>query len=353
MDVTAQGFQNLTPFAGEALLLLDEEGAQVLTLIVKATYAITVRGLEIADEQAPIVKAPVYYGEPGSSSLKLETEASYTKVATDVVLLGHAQPQHATAPELDVSLSVGPIRKQVRVYGDRTWNRTLGVTTITAARPFERIPLVYERAFGGWDKSSADPREHSAEARNPVGIGYRRADMERDIQGTRLPNLEDPAELLQKPTERPPPAGFGYLCPDWAPRRQQAGTFDEAWRRTRFPRLPVNFNLRHFNAAPLDQQVRGFLSGGEPVEVRGAGTEGPLRFSLPRLSPEARFQLRREAEVELKMNLDTVIIDTDERRVSVLFRGTARVHRRLHDLCWSRVELPRRGQQGASHGERR
>src|SRR5262245_35296706 len=109
-----QGFQNLTPFTGEELFLLDEEGAQVLTLVVKATYAIKDRGLEMA-EQAQIVKAPVYYGEPGASSLKLETEAPYTKVATDVVLLGHAQAERATATELDVLLAVGPIHKQVRV----------------------------------------------------------------------------------------------------------------------------------------------------------------------------------------------------------------------------------------------
>jgi hypothetical protein len=348
-----QGFQNLTPFAAEELLLLDEEGAQVITLVVKATYAILDRGLELAEEQAPIVKTPIYYGAPGASSLKVETEASYTKMATDVVLLGHAQPEQATATELDVVLSCGPIRKQVRVYGDRIWKRSLGLPTITAPRPFERIPLLYERSFGGWDKSSLDPKDHRAETRNPVGVGYLRPDVERDVQGLSLPNLEDPTELIQKPAERPKPAGFGYVCPHWAPRRQQAGTFDDAWRKTRFPRLPTNFNRRHFNAAPFDQQVLGFLSGGEPVEVRGAGSRGPLRFSLPRLSPEGRYKLRNEAEERLKMNLDTVLIDADERRVSVLFRGTARIHRRIHDLCWSRIELPDERKRGASHGERR
>src|SRR6185503_5660973 len=212
-----QGFQNLTPFAAEALLLLDEEGAQVITLIAKATYAIKGSGLALASEQAPLVKAPIHHGEPGASSLKYESEASYTKTATDVVLLGHAQPEQGRAPSVDVTLEVGPIRKQVRVFGERTWKRTLGTPTISAPRPFERMPLVYERAFGGRDLPL-----------NPVGVGY--APPDREPEALLVPNLEDPAELLQQPTDRPAPRGFGYLCPDWAPRRQHAGTFDEAWR---------------------------------------------------------------------------------------------------------------------------
>jgi hypothetical protein len=137
-----QGFQNLTPFAAEELLLLDEEGAQVITLVVKATYAIKDRALEIAAEQAPIVKAPVHHGDPSTSSLKYESEAPYTKLATDVVLLGHAQPEQSAATELDVVLKVGPIKKQIRVYGDRTWDRRSGALAPSAPRPFERIPHV-------------------------------------------------------------------------------------------------------------------------------------------------------------------------------------------------------------------
>lgn len=348
-----QGFQNLTPFAAEELLLLDEEGAQVLTLIAKATYAIKDGALELAAEQPPIVKAPVHHGPPSTSSLKYESEAMYTKRATDVVLLGHAQPEQATATELDVVLRVGPLHKQIRVYGDRVWEKRGGVPAPSAPGPFARIPLVYERAFGGWDRRARDPKEHRAEARNPVGVGYLRPDRKPDASGLRLPNLEDPAALLRAVTDRPPPAGFGYLCPDWAPRREQAGTFDAAWSRTRFPRLPVDFDCRHFNAAPEGQQVRGFLEGGEPVEVRGASSRGRLRFWLPRVSVEGRFQLFREAEERLRMNLDTVIIDADAHRVSLIFRSSARIHRRLHDLAWSRIELLAEDPRGGGHGPRR
>ena len=277
-----QGFQNLTPFAAEPFFLADAEGARVLTLVVKATFDIVMnkaRGagasaVEIAPEQPAIHKAPVHRGEPGRSSLEYESEAAFTKAAADVVLLGHAQPERGHATDLTVGLRVGGLRKQVRVFGDRAWRRTRGAHTIGPPHPFERMPLVYERAFGG-----CDPARQACYAQNPVGVGFRApSDAPDDAgppDGARLPNLEDPAHLLRDPGDQPPPAGFGFVAPEWAPRRRLAGTFDDAWRATRFPRLPVDFDHRHLNAAPADQQLRGFLRGGEPVEIVNASHRGP------------------------------------------------------------------------------
>lgn len=335
------GFQNLTPFTAESLILLDEEGREVLTLIAKATYEIPTQGtaLALAPEQEPLVLAPVHHGEPDRSSLRYASDAVTEKVATDVVLLGHAWSERGLAPEVDVTLEVGPIQKQVRVFGDRTWRRVLGAFKPSAPRPFRRMPLLYERAFGGVDTSSSNPAEHLEEPENPVGIGFVRPVPGRDYEGLRLPNLEDPAALLQEPTDRRRPVGFGFVAPSWAPRRIQAGTFDEAWAAARFPRLPTNFNRRHHNAAPLDQQARPLLEGGEPALVRGASERGQIRFALPESRLRGRYQLRRSAAQEVAMRLDTVVIDADAHRVSIVYRGGARVHRRAHDLLSVSVEL--------------
>ena len=59
--------------------------------------------------------------------------------------------------QLDVLLRVGPVRKQVRVFGDREWTGRLLGRSITAPEPFAKLPLVWERAFGGVHE--ADPRE--------------------------------------------------------------------------------------------------------------------------------------------------------------------------------------------------
>jgi hypothetical protein len=335
------GFQNLTPFVAESLILLDEEGREVLTLIAKATYEIPSQGtaLALAPAQEPLVLASTHHGEPGRSSLRYASDAVTEKLATDVVLLGHAWADRGLAPEVDVTLEVGPIQKQVRVFGDRTWRRLLGAMKPSSPRPFRRMPLVYERAFGGVDTSSSSPEEHIEEPENPVGVGFVRPVPGRDYEGLRLPNIEDPAALLQEPIDRRRPMGFGFVAPSWAPRRIQAGTFDEAWRAARFPRLPANFNRRHHNAAPLDQQARPLLEGGEPAKVIGASERGTLRFTLPVCRLRGRYQLRRSEAVAVAMRLDTVVIDTDAHRVAIVYRGGAPVHRRAHDLLHASVEL--------------
>jgi hypothetical protein len=334
-----QGFTNLTPFAAEPFLLADEQGAALLTLVAKGTYDLLPRGgLGLVAEQPPVHKVPVHHGEPGVSSLRYEHEAAFGKVRADVVLLGHAQPERGRATELDVGLRVGALRKQVRVFGDRFWRRGAR-PGISDPASFERLPLVYERAFGGAD----DPR-------NPVGIGFLAAAAPSEsapppvADDARLPNLEDPAHLLRDPHDHPAPAGFGFVAPEWAPRRQLAGTFDDAWKATRFPRLPADFDRRHLNAAPADQQVRA-LRGGDPVEIVNASHRGPLHFELPRLALTASLLLRGGEPRAVPMPLDTLIVDTDAHRVHLVFRASFGIHRKLHDLEWSRIELD----QGGAH----
>ncbi len=353
-----EGFENRSPFAAEPFLLADEEGAALLTLVAKATYDLLPRGgLELAPDQAPIHKVPVHHGEPGLSSLQHEHEAAFGKVVADVVLLGHAQPERGRVTELDVSLRAGPLRKQVRVFGDRFWRRGLGGRlAMSAPASFEHLPLVYERAFGGWDRTSPDPAQHACEPHNPVGTGFlvaattdapasAPAGAPSESHEVKLPNLEDAARLIREPQDHPLPTGFGFLAPDWSPRKQLAGTFDEAWQARRFPRLPTDWNRRHLNAAPADQQVSA-LRGGEPVEIVNASHRGPLRFEVPRLALEAVVQMRDGAPRAVPMPLDTLVVDADAHQVHLVFRASFGVHRRVYDIAWSRVEW----KQGAAHG---
>jgi hypothetical protein len=333
-----QGFENRTPFAAEPFFLADEEGASLLTLVAKGTYDLPARGgaLERAAEQPPVHKVPVHHGEPGAGSLRYEHETAFAKVVADVVLLGHAQPERGRTTEIDVGLRVGPLRKLVRVFGDRFWRRG----SMSAPTSFETMPLVYERAFGGWDRSASDATVHACDPRNPVGAGFI-AVADPNVppaDDLRLPNLEDPGHLIRDPQDRPAPAGFGFIAPDWTPRRQLAGTFDDAWKATRFPRLPADWNRRHLNAAPADQQLRA-LRGGEPVEIVNVSHRGPLRFEVPRLVLEASLKLRGREPRTVPMPLDTLVIDADAHRVHLVFRASFAVHRKVHDVEWSRVEL--------------
>jgi hypothetical protein len=337
-----EGFENRTPFCAQQFLLADENGATVLTLVAKATYDLQRGGgLALAAEQAGLHLAPEHHGEPGKSSLRYESEVAFAKPVVDVVLLGHARPDRGRKAEVDVSLRVGPVKKQVRVFGDRFWRRKLGGRpAMSEPASFEAMPLVYERAFGGNDRWSGAQNAEACDLRNPVGVGFVAKPPDPSVafadDDIKLPNLEYPAQLVRELGDRPQPAGFGFLAPDWTPRRQLAGTYDEAWKANRFPRLPTDFSRRHFNAAPADQQLRA-LRGGEPVEVTNVSVRGPLAFELPRVAISATVKLRGAGLVTEPMKLDTLVIDADAHRVHVVLRASFGVHRKVHDIEWSRV----------------
>ena len=106
-----------------------------------------------------------------------------------MILLGHAHVPSLSSTEVYVRLRAGPLNKTVRVTGDRYWVKAFGMVSTSSPEPFESIPLIYERAFGGWDRSHPDPDKHTFEQRNPVGTGFR-SKHGRFEEGIRLPNLE-------------------------------------------------------------------------------------------------------------------------------------------------------------------
>ena len=350
--MTYQGFFNLTPFEGGMFLVPDLEGAMNLVLVAKATFRVhpgrapraahESQGLERADEQEPICTAAIPWGEPGTSSLRRETEVVIEKPLADVGLLGHAYPERARDTSVDVTLRVGPLRKTVRAFGARHYRRGIGAPSISSPAPIDRVPLSFERAFGGWDVRDEDPAKHAYEPRNPVGTGFLRIDPADgpaslgEVDGVALPNLEDPARPIRSILDRPPPAAFGFVAPDWAPRHKLAGTFDDAWRAGRFPLPPSDFQRAHHNAAPLDQQLRE-IPAGAPVELHNVAPGGPIAFDLPRLSLEAVACVDGE-ERAAGMTMDTLVIDADAMRVHALLRAAFRVHGRVHDLAWARVQ---------------
>jgi hypothetical protein len=314
--------RNRTPFAAAIVPGLDKEGRDTLTVVVKGTFALGRReALAVADAQVPIAYADVFHGEPGLSSIRYEADACPAKTGTDVVLVGHARSVRPV-PSLDVSLDVGRLHKVVRIWGDRAWFRTVGGAAMSDPIPFSRMPLVYERAFGGGDLAVADPAARPRDPRNPVGVGFTSAAEPERVDGVRLPNLEDPEALIASPADRPAPAGFGFIGRDWLPRRTFAGTYDEAWQRERMPLLPADFDERYFSAAHPSLWSPRPLRGGEPVVVTGVSETGELRFQVPATTPAISAQIRREA-VDLPAALDTLLIEPDAQRVVVTWRATA------------------------------
>lgn len=332
--------KNSTPYACEHLFLADEEGRPLLVVLVQATFTILgARGLTLAERQVPPSIAGELTGPDAAvSSYRIEPAFAFVKPATDVVLLGHAQAGGRLVTELQVVFRVGPVGKALRVVGDRVWGRSGATVLSTRPQPFDRIPLVYERAFGGWDRSHPDAARHTFEPRNPVGTGFRAPDG-RFEEGVRLPNIEDPSNPIQRYGQVVAPAGVGFVSLNWQPRAAFAGTYDEAWTRERMPLLPRDFDRRFFNAASPGLIAPGYLVGNEPVLVENASPLGRLTFSLPGLAaPVCRVELTGREDARPEMRLDTVIVDTDEDRVLLLWRGHVALRDGPHDVVSIAIE---------------
>lgn len=334
--------ENDAPFPAEIVVLPDQHGVDTLYVTCKATFTIGGPGepLALAEEQVGIKKVDEYEGEAGVSSLRYPAELHLAKPATDVIMVGHAYaPRGRPVPEVLVTLSIGRVRKVVRVLGDRV--APPGGLAGGAPRPasFVAMPLVYERAFGGTVAAKEAKAEVTMDTRNPVGVGFGGAG------NGRLPNLEDPTTPFVDFRDKSVPTGFGAIAPSWSPRRERGGTFDAEWKRKRAPFLPLDFDVRFFCMASSGLTIDG-LNGGEPMDATGVTPEAPVSFCLPSCSLSVRVSIARREE-SLLARPETVIIEPDEKRVCVVWRAQRRSDRDFLEIDSVAVgvdtlEFPRR-----------
>jgi hypothetical protein len=302
--------KNNTPFAAERNWFLDKNAAKSWVVAVKGTFDILPDGTtKIADKQEEPLHGEKYYGEPGKSSIRYDADLGGPKQGTDVILNGHAySPESHFVTETVVRMTIDRFTKQLRVFGDRRWQRSVLGLSMTQPEPFEKMALTYERAFGGWDTKSENTAEHRLEPRNPIGSGF--ATCPEHLNDQPLPNVEDPRQLISSWKDRPRPAGFGVVASYWFPRLKYAGTYDDKWKKERFPLPPEDFDEHFFHSAPEDQQFPGFLRGGEKVDLVNLTSNGFLSFRLPeiRLGFLTRFGNDR---VPHQGRLHTLILQPD------------------------------------------
>lgn len=325
---------NRTPFVLAPLFQADEAGRPIVSTLVKGTFTWDSQGrVSRAAQQLPWNPGGTYRGDPGTSSILHEPEVAPWKAATDVALIAHACTQHQDETRVDVQLEIGPIGRHVVVSGDRWFQkRWLGIG-ISEPLPFERIPLSWENAFGGWDRTFEEPENQGYDQRNPLGTGFRLKGSPW-IEEVRLPNLEDPAHLVRAWGKPVIPAGVGFTTPDMMPRRKFAGTYDAEWQAKRSPLLPSDFDRRFFNAGAPGMIADGYLRGDEPVLLRGVNREGVLDFALPGIPPPTVTVAFRHDRADVLQDtvLDTVIIDVDAQQLVLLWRTVATLDQGPHEV---------------------
>lgn len=333
---------NQTPFAAERCWVRDKNGAEVWLVAVKGTFDVLPDGtLMISEEQEEVIMAPEFSGDPLSSSLLSDTDLPHKKLATDVLVSGHAcAPQGKAVKKLKVGLRVAQIQKVVHVTGDRRWLESSSGVKISDPMPFTQIPLTYERAFGGMDLSSEDPSEHDWDTRNPSGCGY--ATKPEHVLGKPVPNIEEPGSLISRFGQRPNPIGFGPIAGHWSQRVELAGTYDEHWEKTRQPLLPEDFDERYYQCAPLDQQIPGYLKGGEKVELYNVTPEGMWVFNLPKVYLAFTTDFDDGSSESHRPKLHTVLLKSDERQVVMVWHSHLECHHKVLKLNQTRIRLKQR-----------
>ena len=317
-------FENATPFGACTLPSADRDGRDLLLVIVAAHFQLPEPGdipgkLRLLENQEPPPLMDEYFAEPGRSSIRREGQIAYTRPATDVYLLGHACAPNATpVTDMVVDIRVGPCALNLQVFGDRVWRPAATIGAVPSApRPFLRMPLVWERAFGGVAPNST-AQKPVYEPRNPVGCGLH-TDLDVAL-GTPVPNVEDPKHRVSRLPDRPTPAGVAPLARHWQPRVGYAGTYDEVWRRERAPLWPKDFDERFFCSAPSRLQAFPYLKGGEPVVLQGLHSKGPIAFRLPVLRLVTRSSFI-DRTVRTTPVLDGVLIDSDALELTMYFRS--------------------------------
>jgi hypothetical protein len=305
---------NVSRFTALAVPYAAPDGRDVVIAVVKASFKVRPDGRAVqADEPAPIRTNDVmHFPFAKESSVRYPSDICVEKRGSDVVILGHAIARKKTRA-MDVAVKVRDRSVLLSVHGDRIYYRGIMGVTIGPSAPFERKPIVYERAYGG---TSAD--FSLIERRNPVGRGI--AKSLRDLIDTPAPQIEDPAHPITSPRARPAPAGLGALGSHWLPRAGYAGTFDAAWIKARMPLMPLDFDVRHNNVAHPSLQFEEPLAAGERIAILGMHEDGLFQVALPevRVRMHARFQNGRRATV--RPVVDTVLIEPEKRELQLTLR---------------------------------
>jgi uncharacterized protein YjbI with pentapeptide repeats len=184
----------------------------------------------------------------------------------------------------EVRVSFADNEKSLYVFGDREW--VLGQPS--EAEWISEMPLDYSRAYGG-----------ATYPKNPVGIGF---------DEDRLPNIENPAQILTSRKANIQPAGLGVIDLRAEQRLSYQGTYDDSYLHKYYPGYPADFDWHGFMCAAEDQWSVEYYQGNEAFELHNLHPQHPLiSGKLPGYVSRCFIRKQGASQLqELAMKLDTV-----------------------------------------------
>lgn len=358
-------FHNLTPFPALAYEGIDQLDQEFHVIAMRATFGIIPDSeLQPADDQQALAVADEYFGEMNKSSVKQESDLAQYKPKCDVIVVGSAHaPEAKPAARFEACIRISgsvSLEKKLTIHGPRFWEKSNTGWILTEPAPLTSLPLQYEYAFGGECRINKDdpaaqrvkpefhltpeqlqqhpdgaekaPVAHTAYELNPVGIGYTEQWYLEATQAEHIsaPQIESPDDPIREFGKQYEPQGFGVITKAWLPRRQLAGTADDAFAQSE-KWLPEDFDFAFWNGAHPDLQIP-WLKGGEcielmnlfPVNTKGmkADKDGNqiVRIIIPEAKPYLFVKLEDGGIVPADLKIDTVLIDTEDNTVSLTYR---------------------------------
>ncbi|MBN2320588.1 MAG: DUF2169 domain-containing protein [Acidobacteria bacterium] len=278
----------------------------------------------VLGKEQPFPRGDSFYADDADrqGSLFYESDFAFFKPRADLLLVGKCHTsQSKPARMCPVTFQVGEHKKTLSVFGNRRWEKRWFRHFATDPEPFTEMELRYENSFGG---------ENSR--KNPVGKGSGPIKDARGNEIRLLPNIEDPVHPIESPKSSPEPAGFGPLGRMWQTRHSKTGTYTGNYRESRWPWFPEDFDWSHFNAAPPEMQVEGYLRGDEKLYFENLHPEHSQYHSqLPGINIRCFLNKRTgsgEEETgfeEVSLNLDTLWVDMEAEKLVLVWRGWAEV----------------------------
>ena len=233
-------------------------------------------------------------------------------------------PQQKPIPATQVSFEIGGLSKTLAVFGDRYWKLTPGGWIISNPKPFAKMPITWNNAFGG-----------KTFKQNPLGKGIDKVILPNEQEVVPLPNIEDPNHLIGSPTDRPTPQSFGSIDLMWPQRLKKQGTYGDKWLKERWPHFPEDMNYEFFNMAPEDQFIDDFFHGNEIIRLINLHPNLPvIESKLPEIRVRCfvtkikNFPPQKDPEeefVEVKNKIDTLWLFPDIERGLLIYRGNIEI----------------------------
>lgn len=241
----------------------------------------------------------------------MEPDNAFYKDGTDLFVFGAAwAPEGRRVATMNVVFEVGAFRRDISVFGDRSWIKRGDDLVIGAPQPFLTMPLALEGAFGGsakWDGLDV------AFPDNPNGKGFF-LELSQAI-GKPLPNIEDPQRLIRRWDDRPAPVGVGVCLPAFSSRLSRGMEYTPAGALKKIrPRL--------FNSAYPEMIVEG-AKAGDRVRLTGVRPDRPLTFDLPDAPVALRMRFD-EVSHDRVPTYDQIGVEVEKQRVFITYRHAFR-----------------------------